>query len=77
MDRIPILNVYYLLCYAWRHVQERDTRRLASLADLSTVQDLLGKVLATAIEPELTGDDDPAHDPSTNALIRHYRRTRA
>jgi len=49
LDRIPILNVYYLLCYAWRHVQERDTRRLASLADLSTVQDLLGKVLATGV----------------------------
>ncbi len=49
MDRIPILNVYYLLCYAWRHVQERDTRRLASLAGLSTVQDLLGKVLAGGV----------------------------
>ena len=49
MDRIPILNVYYLLCYAWRHVQERDTKRLASLANLSTVQDLLGKVLATGV----------------------------
>ena len=49
MDRIPILNVYYLLCYAWRHVQERDTKRLASLADLSTVQDLLGKVLAIGV----------------------------
>ena len=49
MHRIPILNVYYLLCYAWRHVQERDTKRLASLADLSTVQDLLGKVLASGV----------------------------
>ena len=49
MNRIPILNVYYLLCYAWRHVQERDAKRLASLADLSTVQDLLGKVLATGV----------------------------
>ncbi|MYI66972.1 MAG: hypothetical protein F4107_13710 [Gemmatimonadetes bacterium] len=49
LDSIPILNVYYLLCYAWRHVQERDTKRLASLADLSTVQDLLGKVLATGV----------------------------
>ena len=49
MDRIPILNVYYLLCYAWRHIQERDTKRLASLANLSTVQDLLGKVLATGV----------------------------
>ena len=49
MHRIPILNVYYLLCYAWRHVQERDTKRLARLAGLSTVRDLLGKVLASGV----------------------------
>ena len=38
----------------------------------------LGKVLAKAIEPELTSDDEPklAHDSSTNALIRRYRRLR-
>jgi glucose-6-phosphate isomerase len=36
----------------------------------------LGKVLAVAIIPELTSDDEPdlKHDSSTNALIRHYRR---
>jgi glucose-6-phosphate isomerase len=36
----------------------------------------LGKVLAVAIIPELTSDDEPdlQHDSSTNALIRHYRR---
>ncbi len=33
----------------------------------------LGKVLAKAIEPELTGDDDLGHDGSTNALIEYYR----
>lgn len=49
MTDIPILNVYYLLCYAWGHVQERDTKRLANLAGLSTVQDLLGKVLAAGV----------------------------
>ena len=36
----------------------------------------LGKVLATAIEPELRGDQPLAHDPSTNALIAHYRARR-
>ena len=36
----------------------------------------LGKVLATAIEPELTGDGALAHDSSTNALIERYRKTR-
>jgi glucose-6-phosphate isomerase len=36
----------------------------------------LGKVLATAIEPELTGDQPPEHDSSTNALINRYRSLR-
>ncbi len=38
----------------------------------------LGKKLAQAIIPELTADDEPdlAHDSSTSALIRHYRRLR-
>ena len=49
MKKIPILNVYYLLCYAWGRAQERDTTRLATLRGLSTVQDLLGKVLAGGV----------------------------
>ena len=49
MKTIPILNVYYLLCYAWGRVQERDTRRLAKLGGLETIQDLLGKVLAGGV----------------------------
>lgn len=49
MTRIPILNIYYMLCYAWGHVQERDTARLEALADLSTVYNLLGKVLAGGV----------------------------
>jgi glucose-6-phosphate isomerase len=36
----------------------------------------LGKVLAKRIIPELTSTDEPklAHDSSTNALIRRYRK---
>ena len=49
MNDIPILNVYYLLCYAWRRVQERDTKRLATIRGLPTVQDLLGKLLAGGV----------------------------
>jgi len=39
----------------------------------------LGKVLASRIVPELESEVDPrlAHDSSTNALIRRYRRLRA
>ena len=38
----------------------------------------LGKALAQKIVPELESADEPelAHDPSTNALIRRYRRMR-
>ena len=38
----------------------------------------LGKVLATAIGPDLTDADPPTlgHDASTNALIRRYREAR-
>jgi glucose-6-phosphate isomerase len=39
----------------------------------------LGKVLAQRIVPELEAAQEPAleHDPSTNALIRRYRRLRS
>jgi glucose-6-phosphate isomerase len=38
----------------------------------------LGKQLAQRIIPELRADDEPepAHDSSTNALIRRYRASR-
>jgi glucose-6-phosphate isomerase len=36
----------------------------------------LGKALAKRIVPELQGDDELAHDSSTNALIQRYREAR-
>ena len=44
--KIPIANIYYLLCYAWDHYEERDVVRLEALEEMERVQDLLGKVLA-------------------------------
>ncbi|MFC1662351.1 restriction endonuclease, partial [Gemmatimonadota bacterium] len=44
--KIPIANVYYLLCYAWRHMEESDVVEVQELGKLNRVQDLLGKVLA-------------------------------
>ena len=43
--KIPIANIYYLLCYAWGHVEESDVVRLDELEELDGVHDLLGKVL--------------------------------
>ena len=49
MSRIPILNVYYLLCYAWKHWEAGDTVRRNRLDRLETVQDLLAKILSQGI----------------------------
>ena len=46
MKDIPIHNVYYLLCYAWESAQFRDLARVGEAGELTSVQDLLGKVLA-------------------------------
>ena len=44
--KIPIANVYYLLCYAWKHVEQTDAVAVDELEGLENVHDLLGKVLA-------------------------------
>ena len=42
---IPIANLYYLLCYAWRHFEESDIVRMDDLEGMNKLCDLLGKVL--------------------------------
>lgn len=44
--RIPIANIYYLLCYALDHVEERHVVKVGALDTLDGVHNLLGKVLA-------------------------------
>ena len=46
MSRIPIRNVYYLLCYAWGHMDESDVVDAASLDRFERIHDLFGMVLA-------------------------------
>jgi 5-methylcytosine-specific restriction enzyme subunit McrC len=45
--KIPIRNVYYLLCYAWHHAQAKELGDVAE-EDFSTLPDLLGHALTTA-----------------------------
>ncbi|MEX0599307.1 MAG: hypothetical protein WD205_01615, partial [Rhodothermales bacterium] len=46
---IPIRNVYYLLCYAWGHIDESDLVDSSELERLDQVQNLFGKVLAEGV----------------------------
>ena len=62
----------------WRCTSTASSRR-AAIWDIDSFDQWgveLGKVLAQRIVPELTSAGDPplAHDPSTNALIRRYRK---
>ena len=49
MTKIPIANVYYLLCYAWGWAQEREAAKLQEIEGLSNAQDLLAKILAGGV----------------------------
>jgi 5-methylcytosine-specific restriction enzyme subunit McrC len=44
--KIPIANVYYLLCYAWQHTQDDEVVSVGDAGQFDGVHDLLGKVLA-------------------------------
>lgn len=46
---IPIGNIYYLLAYAWGHLQDQDTVDASEIQGLDRAQDLLGLVLSRGV----------------------------
>ncbi len=44
-EAIPIQNIYFLLCYAWNQLEERDLVEI-NAEDTTSLQDLLARVLA-------------------------------
>lgn len=47
--KIPIQNIYYLLCYAWNRLEERDVVNVAGI-EINNLVDLLAKVLSSGVE---------------------------
>jgi 5-methylcytosine-specific restriction enzyme subunit McrC len=45
--QIPIENIYYLLCYAWNKLEEKD-RVNVSIDDKTELLDLFAKILINA-----------------------------
>ena len=45
---IPIQNIYFLLCYAWNQLEEKDVVKIDT-ADSTTLQDLFARVLAGGV----------------------------
>jgi 5-methylcytosine-specific restriction enzyme subunit McrC len=64
---IPIRNIYYLLCYAWDHVQERRHVPAADF-EFAEVQDLLGHVLANATARLIARGLDRSYVPEEGAV---------
>ncbi len=46
-EKIPIQNIYFLLCYAWNHLQEKQFVQVRS-EDCHKIWDLMAKVLASS-----------------------------
>jgi 5-methylcytosine-specific restriction enzyme subunit McrC len=46
MRQIPIANLYYLLSYAWRHVEEADIVSVDEIRGFQRLHELFGEVLA-------------------------------
>jgi 5-methylcytosine-specific restriction endonuclease McrBC regulatory subunit McrC len=44
-EEIPIANIYYLLCYAWDVLDEKDTLLDVSMLDSTPLLDLFARVL--------------------------------
>lgn len=47
--KIPIQNIYYLLCYAWNKLEESEIVDVASQDETKTIIDLLSEVLANGM----------------------------
>jgi len=65
---IPIRNVYYLLCYAWRHAEREDLVDADELDEFDEVQNLFGKVLARGTARLLRQGIDRGYRERTEAI---------
>jgi 5-methylcytosine-specific restriction enzyme subunit McrC len=67
LSPIPLRNVYYLLCYAWNHVQEAELVDVGQ-QDFRRMPDLLGHVLATAAARLVSRGLDRSYVPEESAV---------
>jgi 5-methylcytosine-specific restriction enzyme subunit McrC len=64
---IPIENIYYLLCYAWNKLEEKD-RVNVSAVDFTQLADLFAKVLANGTKVLLKRGVDRSYKGVTSEL---------
>ena len=65
--QIPIENIYYLLCYAWNKLDEKD-RVSVSIDDKTELLDLFAKVLINASKMLLKRGIDKSYIDTTEEL---------
>jgi len=64
---IPIENIYYLLCYAWNKLEDKD-RICVSIDEKTELLDLLAKVLISGTRILLKRGIDRSYKSSTNEI---------
>lgn len=64
---IPIENIYYLLCYAWNKLEEKD-RVSVSIDDKTELLDLLARVLINGTKILLKHGIDRSYESRSNEL---------
>src|SRR5688500_5276540 len=62
--QIPIENIYYLLCYAWNTLAEKD-RVAVSVDDRTSLLDLLAKILINSSRVLVRRGIDKSYVPVT------------
>ena len=65
---IPVQNIYYLLCYAWNKLEERD-RVNVSIDDKTELLDLFAKVLINGTKILLKRGIDKSYVESTGEVV--------
>ena len=70
--QIPIENIYYLLCYAWNKLDEKDTCK-CFIDDKTELLDLFAKVLINATKMLLKRGIDKSYIDHTEVIVRGKR----
>jgi 5-methylcytosine-specific restriction enzyme subunit McrC len=65
---IPIENIYYLLCYAWNTLEEKD-RVKVSIDDETTLVDLFAKILINSTRVLIRRGIDKSYVPVTEEFV--------
>lgn len=67
MPKVPIKNIYFMLCYSWGHLKQLDEKKLDSLTG-EDIYDFFSEVLINSIKPLIKRGFDRNYIPQNDDL---------